>query len=173
LKILVKLARIVDVVSGFAGFLAAVLTVGVFGIILTEVIARSFFNFSTLIADEYSSYFFVGLAYLGWSYILRREKHIRVRILLSRLSPSRQKVLNIVCSAIACAFLSYFSLYSLRFAMESYSTGTTAPTPAETPLFIPQSVLFVGVFLLLLQFVAHIIYDIDSLINSNDHPQMQ
>ena len=44
-----------------------------------EVLGRYFFGFSTLIADEYSAYFFVGCTFLGFSYSFRQGHFLRVK----------------------------------------------------------------------------------------------
>ena len=173
LKFLINVARIIERMSDISGFIAAILTVATFILVLIEVAARAIFNVSTLIADEYTTYFFVGLTYLGLSYILRRDGHIRVKILFSKLSKKKQTVLDLLCCIIAVFLLIFFSIYSFLFFIESYKSKMTAPTPIETPLFLPQSVIFIGLILLLLQFVSRIIHDIDEIVSASENHQIQ
>ena len=116
-------------------------------LILTEIVGRRLFNWSTLIEDEYSGYLTVAIGFFGLAYTLKTEGHVRVNVLISRLSPGKSKRLDGFCSLIACAFISYFAWCSFELVWTSLSNLTISPTPTETPIFIPQLPIFLGLLL--------------------------
>jgi len=97
------------------------------------------------IAWEYSSYLMAATFTFGAAMTLRSGGHIRVRILLSRLSPGARRVVEVLVSLIAVAFL-HFTLTS--YALDERSIAS------DTPVWIPQAVVTFGVLLMSLQFLA-------------------
>jgi len=126
-------------------------------LILLEIFLRTFFKTSTLISDEYSAYFFVAVVMLGLSYTFKENGHIRITIILSRLSPKLEKIFDIWTSFIAFAISSFLFVYSLKMVVETYQLGMRADSIAETPIFIPQIVLPVGFFIFSLQILMRIL----------------
>ena len=160
-----NIAKKIEKISDILGFMAFVLIIALTVLISIEVVCRSVFNVSTLIADEYSTYFMAGISFLGLSFVLKRDGHIKVKILSSKLSKKNRKILDSLCCIVAIIFLIYFSIYSFRFFIESYICNMTAQTPSETPLFIPRSLIFIGILSLIFQFIARIIHNINEITN--------
>lgn len=117
---------------------------------------RTLFNWSTLICEEYSAYFLVGLA-MGLAHTLKVGGHIRINVFTSRFSQRAQSALEIFTSILSIVFLIYFSIYFGKLVVRSYQQSISAMSIARTPLFIPQSALLVGNILLMFQFIAHIL----------------
>lgn len=104
-------------------------------------------------AWEYSSYLMAASFTFGAAMTLRAGGHIRVTLLLARLSPSRRRLLEIV-AALAGMLLSGFLAYSMvLFTWGSYARGATSIN-SDTPVWIPQALITFGIILLSLQFFA-------------------
>ena len=107
-------------------------------------------------AWEYSSYLMAASFTFGAAMTLRAGGHIRVTLLLARLSPARRRLLEIV-AALAGVLLSGFLAYSMvLFSWGSYDRGATSIS-SDTPVWIPQAVITFGIVLLALQFLARFI----------------
>ena len=107
-------------------------------------------------AWEYSSYLMASSFTFGAAMTLRAGGHIRVTLILARLSPNGRRVLEIV-AALAGVLLTGFLAYSMvLFSWGSYSRGATSIS-SDTPVWIPQAVITFGFVLLALQFVARLI----------------
>jgi TRAP-type C4-dicarboxylate transport system permease small subunit len=107
-------------------------------------------------AWEYSSYLMAASFTFGAAMTLRAGGHIRVTLLLARLSPRGRRMLEII-SALAGVVLSGFLAYSMvLFSWSSYERGATSIS-SDTPVWIPQAVITFGFVLLALQFVARLI----------------
>lgn len=119
-------------------------------LLLVEIIARSFLDTSTLIADEYSAYGLVVVGFLGLGRALTTGSHVRVSALLALVSERRKlrQALELFSGAALLIFAA-FGTYQLGImAFESWQRGTTAPTITRTPLYIPQTVATIGFLLL-------------------------
>jgi TRAP-type mannitol/chloroaromatic compound transport system permease small subunit len=151
-----KLVNAIDRVSTIGGVVAAMLIVAMVLLIVLEIGLRTIFATSTLIAHEYAAYFLACLVFLGLAYTLRTEGHIRIGIIVSRLSPRKQAYLNVIGAVIALAFSIYLSMHLWNLFHDSFTLGRLSFHPSRTPLAIPQFFLLAGSVLLALQFAAYI-----------------
>ncbi|MBM4329687.1 MAG: TRAP transporter small permease [Deltaproteobacteria bacterium] len=163
-----KIVTGINQLSHAGGVAASVLILAISLLILLEIILRTVFAATTLIADEYAAYFLACLVFLGLAYTLKTEGHIRIRLLLSRLSPKGQAYLNLICSAVALIFLIYLSWHIRELFYASVISDSRSLHPSRTPIYIPQFFLLVGSFLMTLQLGANILTSIISLRSSKE-----
>src|SRR5690625_6219999 len=88
-----------------------------------EIISRSLFNYSTLIADEYSGYLNVAIPLFGLAYTFKTEGFIKIKILYDKFSNNTKKMLDII-SMVMGLFYSIILLYYISImVLQSYRTG--------------------------------------------------
>jgi TRAP-type C4-dicarboxylate transport system permease small subunit len=126
-------------------------------IILIDITGRRFFGHSTQMADELSGYFLVVITFLGAAYTLRQGRHISVDLLQEHLSPKANRILSIFTSVFALAFIVIMILYSLKLSLSSLKFGSLSGTMLNIPMWIPQIVVPVGLFILALAALSHIL----------------
>lgn len=114
------------------------------------------------IAWEYSSYLMAATFTFGAAMTLRSGGHIRVRILLLRLSPGARQAVETLVSLIAVAFCGFFTWALLHFTLTSYALDERS-IASGTPVWIPQAVVTFGVLLMSLQFLARAVRAIVNL----------
>lgn len=153
MSVINRLEKLVNLSSSVGLWVAAVLLLAMEGFFLVEISGRTFASWSTLIADEYSAYFLVGLSFLGFAYAFKVGAHVRISIVTSRLSPRHQLLLDFLVSFLCLAFFAYFTFFAWNLAAGAYEYGLRAPTVVRTPMFIPQSALFIGGCLVVLQLI--------------------
>lgn len=124
-------------------------------LILLEVFLRSLFNTSTMVTDEYSAYLYVVLVFFGLGYTLATEGHIRVKVVLSRLSERTRLFLDAVVTATAIALTGFALVFSISLVREAYSLRMVSETPSQTPMWIPQLAIPVGLAVFMAQLLAH------------------
>lgn len=147
----------IDSLSEAGGYISAIFMILIVILINTEIIVRSFFDRSTYIADEYSSYFLVAVVLLGLAYALKEQAHIRVEVIRGRLSEQGKRVVDI-CGILSGLLLTLFITYhSIQMVWDSYSLDITADSISETPLYIPQLMIPIGLLLFALQLIATLI----------------
>jgi TRAP-type C4-dicarboxylate transport system permease small subunit len=128
-------------------YISSTLFVALVVLVMTEIIGRSFFDYSTMLADEYSGYFYLGAVFFGLAFTFNEEVHIRINIVTSRLSESKQRYIDILAGTLATLILSFALYYSYLFMMDSYEMGMLSENVSETPLYLTQIPIVVGMAL--------------------------
>ena len=129
---------------------------------LAEITVRALSNFlpwmpaTISVAWEYSSYLMAACFTFGAAMTLRAGGHIRVTLLLARLSPTGRRLLEFAVAVAAGMFTAFLAYAMIRFTWTSFSRGQTSVS-SGTLLWIPQSLVTFGFILLALQFVARAI----------------
>lgn len=166
-----NLGRLLDacisVLSNVTGLLAALMVVLMTALITLEVIMRSLFSVSTMIAEEVGAYLLVVIVYLGLSYALRTDGHIRIRFAFDHLPPKVQNALELLTSILNLMVSVIFAQWGWHLVWDSYSHGEYAITWLRTPLFIPQLFISFGLSILVLEALACLFKII--LINISPH----
>jgi len=119
-----------------------------------EVLGRYVFGFSTLIEDEFVSYFFVWMTFLGFAATLRRGQFLRVNVVLDRVSPRVSDLLQGIAALVSsglCGVLAYCSGETVRM---SFLFKSVSLAFSQTPLVLPQSIMPIGMVLLALVFLS-------------------
>src|SRR5699024_8350998 len=112
-------------------------------LIVVEIISRSFFNWSTLIADEVSGYLNAAIVYLGLAYTFKKDGFVKVTILYNFLSSKVKKILDITSPILALLFSLTFIYIIINSVSRVYFRYTTSTGLLRIPLYIPQSVMII------------------------------
>ena len=147
-----NLLSAVGVVIG--GILFSLMTL----LILAEVLLRTFFDKSTLVASEYSGYLLAAMIYLALAYSFREGAQIRISFMKERLKGLPLHLIEIACTSIAAILCTLSSIFLWDMVKTSFERGVVAYSVVETPLWIPQSTVLVGMILLLFQVLAYLLY---------------
>jgi TRAP-type C4-dicarboxylate transport system permease small subunit len=152
-----RFLRFCDRIQSLGGALASLLVLLLTGLILTEIVMRSFFDRSTMIADEYSGYLYLAMVFLALGYTFREKGHIRITLLHSRLSPEGQRRLDLFAGFLLLGILAFLLYYSVRMVLDAYRFEMVSETVSETPIWITQLPIPVGTALFLLADLAFLI----------------
>lgn len=141
---------IINKLSKFSAYLSGLLIVCLVLLILTEIFLRSFFNISTMIADEYSGYLYLASIFLALGYAFLNNSHIRINIITSRLSKKINNKIDIFVALITI-FVLIFALYrTVLFTYDSYTLEMLSENVSETPLYLTQLVMPFGIMIFIL-----------------------
>ncbi|MGQ9748600.1 TRAP transporter small permease subunit [Desulfosoma sp.] len=150
-----KILRSANKVSEWAALISSAAMLLIVLLILLEVFVRSIYDTSTMITDEYSAYFYVVLVFFGLGYTLATDGHIRVKILLSRLNERGQALVDLCATTLALGLTGFALKFSLSLVREAYELRMVSETPAQTPMWIPQAAIPLGLVLFMGQLLAH------------------
>lgn len=132
-----------------SGALAMLLIVYVLCHILLEIGLR-LFGESTYVLDEFVGYAVATLTFLGLGYSLERNSLIKVNILSDQLPERYHWLLDLIASALSFAVFTWITYYWYINTLRSLKRGTTSSSIAETPLWIPETMVLIGLGLLCL-----------------------
>ena len=90
---------------------------------------------------------------LGWGYVYRHDRHVRVDVFYARWSPRTKALIDVISSLIwLLPWLAFLLFISGKWAWESYETAEWwTLTYWRPPLWPMRLTIFVGVVLLSLQ----------------------
>ncbi len=152
LSLAAGMRRLCTAAMAVAGLAAVVMMT----LVTIEVLGRSFFNVSTLIADEMGSYLLVTLTFLGLAPTLRDGGFIRIDVYRARAGGRVRTALDAIIVILAIGYTATLDWYLWGLAANSYRLGTTSIQVARTPLWIPQGIMAVGGTLLLAELLAQL-----------------
>lgn len=130
--------------SLMGAYVSSVLFIMLVVLIMTEIIGRSFFDYSTMLADEYSGYFYLASVFFGLAYTFSKDGHIRINIITARLSESKRRWIDIFAGVLNSAILIFAVYYCYKFMMDSKEMEMVSENVSETPLWLTQIPMSIG-----------------------------
>jgi len=137
-------------------YLSAFILVSLVSLILIEIFIRAFFDMSTMIADEYSGYFYLASIFFGLAYTFSSDSHIRINIITSRLSKKTNNKIDILAAVITLAVLAFALYRTILFTYDSYELEMLSENVSETPLYLTQLAMPIGITMFMLAVVLFI-----------------
>ena len=135
-----KMAHINNVIAWGAGFALIAICL----LIATEIFLRKVLNYSILGVDEISGYVLAVTSAWIFGFTAVKGAHIRVDSLINLL-PSRMRPGLDLLASLSLLLLAFFLAYHAgNVFLMSFSFSSRAPTPLQTPLWIPQLAWFLG-----------------------------
>ena len=153
MKFLVKLSTIFDHtldLSATGGFV--LLAIMMFSVCF-EILVRNILGRSQLWLMEINEIFLLYITFLAAAWVLRREGHVKMDLLLSRLDPRVQTIVNIITSIIGIVICFVFTWYGAKVTWSHFLTGQRMPTALEIPYYPILLIIPIGSFLLFIQFL--------------------
>lgn len=153
MSLLAKLGKVYDCIIGIAAALAGLMLIFLMLSVSLEVALRYFFARPTSWVVEIAGYILLYIPFLIAAWVLRREGHVTMDLLLNCLNPKTRSLLNAltsVLSAIICLILTWFGL---RSSMYFHSVNYKTPTILMLPKALIIAIVFIGFFLLSIQFL--------------------
>jgi TRAP-type C4-dicarboxylate transport system permease small subunit len=148
-----KVGIIFDRINDLAVILAGILVIFVMLSVSADVVSSYFLRRPIEWVLEISEYMLLYIPFLVVAWVLKREGHVKVDILLNRLDPRTQSLLNVVISFIGAVVCFILAWYGVTTTWHLFQFGVTMPTPLRVPKFIIVAVIPVGFFFTFIQFL--------------------
>ncbi|OXY82156.1 TRAP transporter small permease subunit [Oceanimonas doudoroffii] len=149
-----------------AGWLAMGLILYITAHILLEIGLR-LFGHSTFVLDEFVGYGVATMTFLGLGYALERGSLIQVKLLVEKLPTRWHWVPELFATLVALVTFTILALAWGKNVWRSYQRGTLSDTLAETPIWIPEGMVLLGMVLLCLTLLGKAL----ALLAPNNNPQ--
>lgn len=154
------LVRLNDALGTLAIWVSGLLLLYVVGHVSVEIVARSFFDVSTHSMDEFVGYAVGAMTFLSLAYTFRERKHIRVSILQSFVRGRAAIAVEVICIVLTFVMTAFLARYVFRTFARDWTRGTVSPTLTETPIWIIDGVILLGLILFLLQLLTSLVLTI-------------
>lgn len=153
--VLQRTLAVFDWTINLLAFLAGLFLALLMLIICYEVVMRYIFHAPPGWVVEVCEYMLLYITFLGTAWLLKKDGHVRVDIVLALLNPGIRRLLNILTSligAVGCLFLFVYSLLSTWHHLEK---ATLVIQTMNTPKWILTAIIPIGSFLLVIQFLRN------------------
>ena len=140
------------------------LMVGFF--VIYEVVCRYVFQSPTLWVMDYSIYFVMWAVLLGSAYTLRTRGHVLVDVVINKVSPANQRIIQIGVHVIILAFTITITAAGAFSCIRAYQMRELTLSALYIPLYYPMSSIPVGFALMALQEIGTICNLV--FLNNND-----
>ncbi|MEV9640783.1 TRAP transporter small permease subunit [Mammaliicoccus sciuri] len=132
--------------------------------IFADVIMRYFFNSPIAGTMEITSeYFMVIIVYLGISYTLKHNGHVKVDLLESKLSKSFKVALSIFKDLLVLIILGLMLVSNINLFFDYYERGITSVGSIEYLLAPAFLVMALGVLMVIARLIFNVVESISSL----------
>jgi TRAP-type C4-dicarboxylate transport system permease small subunit len=148
-----KAGAIFDGILNGLAFLSALLLAFIMLSICLEVIMRYFLNRPLVWVIEITEYSLLYITFLGTAWLLRREGHVTVDILLVRLNPKTRAALGLFSSIIGIVISLVLIWYGSEVAWDHYQRGVFKPTVLQFPTAPILAIIPTGSVILAMQFI--------------------
>ena len=132
-----RATRAVALVGGLVLLITVVLVVA-------EILLRRLAGTTVPGVHEVSGYGLALVATWSFAYALTEQAHVRIDLIQARLAAPLRAVLDVLALGTTAAVAIIVAYLAWPVLDRSISAGSTANTPLETPLWIPQSLWVAG-----------------------------
>lgn len=158
--------KAVDLISRILAQIAMWGVVAMMLLVVVDVTMRALFNRSTLIAGEVGGYLLVLIAYLGMAETFRLGRHIRVDIVSVWLPARLHAWLDAVFCFVGFSALIIVIWQAVIMVHRSQVWNVRIPGVLLTPVYLPQTLIVVGLVGLALQCAVDLVDRVSDLRNT-------
>jgi TRAP-type C4-dicarboxylate transport system permease small subunit len=152
-----RIAHIVEKIAYLGAYCSGWLVPLMMMLVVVEVFMRYVLHQPLMLADEFSAYMLVAVSYLGTAYTWRQGGHVRVTVLVSRLSPRVSSWIRLIGLILIFIFMIELDRVSYKMITYALQINLRSSTWLMFPLFWPQLAVFIGFVLLTLLLVIDIV----------------
>jgi|ERR1700722_7936244 TRAP-type C4-dicarboxylate transport system permease small subunit len=148
--LLARLNGVIVFVSSIALVMAAL-------VLTYSVVTRYFLHLSTDWQDEMSVFLIVGAVFMSSAAIQAQRGHVAIEAIVGLLSPRVNRVRQVAVDIASMTFCGYFAWKSWTLLAEAWTENFHSESTWGPPLWIPYSLMSVGMTLLSLQLLLQVI----------------
>ena len=125
------------------GVIAALLLITLTVLVLLSILTRIVGTYIGGLT-EFAGYTMAASSFFAMAYTFRSGGHIRVQLLVSKLTGSARRIDDLWCTGLFAAVVTYLSYYLCELAYESWEFGEISEGGDAIALWIPQLPTAIG-----------------------------
>ncbi len=136
----------------FSGWASGICLIAMTLLILAQIIAR-LFGVIIPSSEDFAGWILSATLFFGLAYTFNTGGHIRLTILINRLSQNNRKYFEMVALLIGISIVAFLAYYTCYTVYESYDFEDVTDTYLPMPLWVVQLPMAIGSLFLLFAFV--------------------
>ena len=125
-----------------------------------SVVVRYFLKISTDWQDEMSVFLIVGAVFMSAAAIQAGRGHVAIEAIIALLPARVNRARQMLVDAASFLFCAYFAWKSWLLLVEAWTEGFRSGSTWAPPLWIPYSLMTVGMMLLSLQILLQLVAEV-------------
>ncbi len=122
-----------------------------------SIVARYVFHWSLDWSDEISVYAIIWSVFFGISSLIKTDGHVRVDLLIIRLSEKRQRILEFYHTLLGLAFIAVVAWGGFLLVQKAYATGIISESHLKFKMYLPFLVMPIGGMLLVFRMAERLL----------------
>ena len=148
--------RFLDWLYTGSGVLAGVFLILIAALSLAQICGR-LFGFDAYSFDDFAGFCMAASSFLGLAHTYRRNEHIRVSMLVDRLTGGRRRALEALCLMASTFLIGFFAWYAADMVLTSYQINDVSQGLVAVPLWLPQGGMATGLAIMTLALLEDLI----------------
>ncbi|HDS15280.1 MAG TPA: TRAP transporter small permease subunit [Proteobacteria bacterium] len=159
MNILLKLSKLIDKLNERIGLGVAWLTTVLVLVVVYDVIMRYGFKKGSIAMQELEWHLFAVIFLIGAAYTLKKDAHVRVDIIYTRLGRKQKAWIDLIGTFIFLLPFAIIVIYSTQgFIANSWAAREVSPDPGGLPArYILKAMIPAGFVLLIIQGISQAI----------------
>jgi len=137
------MAMLRRLIYGFSAWAAGISLVVMTCLILAQIIAR-FIGVIIPSSEDFAGWLLSSTIFLGLAYTFNTGGHIRLTILLGRLSGNKRRIFELFTLSVGIAIVGYLAYYTGYTVYESFDFEDVTDTYLAVPLWMVQMPMALG-----------------------------
>jgi TRAP-type C4-dicarboxylate transport system permease small subunit len=135
-----------------------------------NVLLRYSINFNFVWLFEITEYSLLWMTFLGTAWILKRNQHVRVDLVVSAMSPRKKEIMGFLAAVLSSILLAGMVWYTAKLTIYDFQMNTPHVTVLEPQKWYLEIIIPIGFLLLLLQMLRNAS---GHLVRGKSQPQRQ
>lgn len=152
--------RVLAAINYLVVILSSVALVAASFVLTYSVVVRYFLKFSTDWQDEMSVFLIVGAVFMSSAAVQALRGHVAIETIVGLLPPRVNMVRQILVDVGSFTFCAFFAWKSWTLLDEAVEEGFHSGSTWGPPLWIPYSLMAVGMTLLSIQILLQVIHGV-------------
>ena len=152
--------RVLAAINYLVVILSSVALVAASFVLTYSVVVRYFLKFSTDWQDELSVFLIVGAVFMSSAAVQAFRGHVAIETIVGLLPPRVNMVRQILVDVGSLTFCAFFAWKSWTLLHEAVEEGFHSGSTWGPPLWIPYSLMAVGMTLLSIQILLQVIHGV-------------
>lgn len=140
-----------------AAVIAAGILLAMVGLVMSEIVLRSFFAKSTFMTDILVAYGVAASTFLGLAWTMEKNGMIRVLMVYQWTGPKGRWWFEFIGQVSTIAILSILAWYMWHGLARNFVRNTMSQHTFPIPLWIPDAIFFTGLSLLLFHLLLRLV----------------
>ncbi len=163
-------ARVLNLIHRLASTVSMLALLAACVVLTTGVFLRYFLKVPTDWQDEMAVFLLVGATFMSAGAVQARRGHIGIEAIASLLPPGVERARRLFCDVASLAFCAFFTWKSWTLMLEAWTEGQTTSSSWAPPLWIPYSLMSVGMTLLTIQLLLQCLLALAQPADRRDSP---